>query len=174
MNDVFGFTPQSLQGADILASSTTHPYLVVAPDLFDGEALNLEDFPFETPEGKAKAAHFRANVGTPPKLVSKTWTIMPELKSKYPEVQKWGAVGFCLGGKVVALTSGPETHFSAAIQSSPGGLDPADAERVTIPMAVLASAGEDATTVGKFGDSLKVKKTISTFGSQVHGWMTAR
>jgi hypothetical protein len=41
--DIFGYFPQSLQGADILASSDDHQkYKVFIPDWFNGEPCPIE------------------------------------------------------------------------------------------------------------------------------------
>lgn len=53
-------------------------------------------------------------------------------------------------------------------------VDPADAEGLTIPMAMLASGDEPAEDVQKFEAALKVPKHVETFGDQIHGWMAAR
>jgi len=42
----------------------------------------------------------------------------------------WGAVGFCWGGKVVSVISGPDSLFKVACQAHPGLIDPADAAKV--------------------------------------------
>jgi hypothetical protein len=40
--DIFGYFPQTLQGADILATSDKdHQYLVVIPDFFDGTPADI-------------------------------------------------------------------------------------------------------------------------------------
>jgi len=40
--DIFGFFPQTLQGADILALSGPQRYRVFMPDFFDGEPAPIE------------------------------------------------------------------------------------------------------------------------------------
>jgi hypothetical protein len=40
--DIFGFFPQSVQGADILSTSDKdHQYQVFMPDFFDGKACDI-------------------------------------------------------------------------------------------------------------------------------------
>ena len=46
--------------------------------------------------------------------------------------------------------------------------DPKDAESISIPFAVLASADEDAAAVKGFGETLKGPKLIETFGDMPH------
>lgn len=95
--DIFGYFPQTLQGADILASAE---HLVVMPDFFKGEVAEPNCYPPDTPEkgkvlmaflnGPANAKDGEANVRA----------IAEELKKEYPGVERWGVVGYCWGGKV--------------------------------------------------------------------------
>ena len=143
------------------------------PDWFLGSSVNIADFP---PKNDEEMKKMRAVLDdfSPHKTVPRVGEIVAVLKQQYPHVATWGVLGFCWGGKVVALTSGAGTPFAAAVQSSPGRLDPADAETCTIPMAVLASKDEDPGVVKKFGAALPVEKQVEVFETQVHGWMSAR
>lgn len=49
-------------------------------------------------------------------------------------------------------------------------VDPADAEKIKIPLCMLASGDEDAEDVKKFEAGLKGEKYVETFGDQIHGW----
>jgi dienelactone hydrolase len=82
-------------------------------------------------------------------------------------------IQFCWGGKVVSLTSGAGTLYSAGAQSSPAMVDPADAEKITSPSLMLASKDEPAEDVKKWEAALKVPKHVETV-DQIHGYMTAR
>ena len=53
-------------------------------------------------------------------------------------------------------------------------VDPDDAKKITIPIAMLASKDEDADAVKGFEDNLKVSNHVETFSDQIHGWMAAR
>jgi len=53
-------------------------------------------------------------------------------------------------------------------------VDPADAPKITIPMAMLPSMDEDKDAVTKYGEGLTVKNVIEWFPDQIHGWMAAR
>lgn len=53
-------------------------------------------------------------------------------------------------------------------------VDPADAEGLTIPFALLASGDEDVEDVKKFEANLQVPHHVETFADQIHGWMAAR
>lgn len=69
---------------------------------------------------------------------------------------------------------GVDTPFSVAVEAHPSFLAVEDAEKITVPLCVLASKDEDAETVKKFEAALKVPKYFETFGNSQHGWMAAR
>lgn len=75
---------------------------------------------------------------------------------------------------MVALLAGSDAKIKAGVSTSPAMVDPADAEKIKVPIMMLASQDEPADAVKQFGDALKVTKQIETFGDQVHGWMSAR
>ncbi|KAI0850873.1 Alpha/Beta hydrolase protein [Daldinia vernicosa] len=173
--DIFGFYPQTLQGADILATSDrSQQYRVFIPDWFHGEPAPLEWFPPDT-EDKQKnlAAFFQKN--SPPSVAAKVPDYVAVVKAKYPEIKSWAILGFCWGGKVVSLVlSQPDTVFRAGVEAHPAMVDPADAEKIKVPLALLASKDEPPEDVKKFEQNLKVPKHVEIFGDQIHGWMAAR
>jgi len=172
--DIFGFFPQTLQGADILATSDKdHQYKVFVPDFFDGKPCDIAWYPPTTEEKGKKLGEWFAGRG-PPMGVEKVPAILEGLKKKYPNITAWGSVGFCWGGKVVSITAGPNSPWKAAVQSSPAMVDPEDAAKVTIPMMMLASEEEPVEDVAKYEKALTVEKHFETFEEMVHGFMTAR
>lgn len=173
--DIFGYFPQTLQGADILATSDKdHKYQVFMPDFFDGKPVDIAIYPPDTKEKEEQLGAFFQGTGAPPKSAAKVPEIIKQLSSYNSNIKKWGVVGFCWGGKIVSLTSQAGSPFSAAAEAHPAMVDPSDAEKITIPICLLASKDEDAEAVKKFEANLKVEKYIETFGDQIHGWMAAR
>jgi dienelactone hydrolase len=75
---------------------------------------------------------------------------------------------------VVSLTSGPGTPFKATAQAHPGTIDVAHAERISIPVCMLASADEDAAAVRAWEGAVRGPARVEIFGDQIHGWMSAR
>ncbi|KAJ5673389.1 hypothetical protein N7507_002516 [Penicillium longicatenatum] len=53
-------------------------------------------------------------------------------------------------------------------------LDPSDAPKVCIPMALSASMDEPVSDVKEFESALAVPHVVETFPDQIHGWMAAR
>lgn len=116
--DVFGPAPQTLQGADLLATALN--VLVFVPDFFRGNPIKPEWFSDKSEEAQqAKAAwqkeHMKFN-----ETVPDLYSVIDAAKAKYPSVESFGAVGLCWGGKVTALASGPGTPFKATSQVHPG------------------------------------------------------
>jgi hypothetical protein len=53
-------------------------------------------------------------------------------------------------------------------------IDPSDAGKIKIPLALLASKDEDADAVAEFEKALTVNNHVEIFKDQIHGWMAAR
>ncbi|KAL9108038.1 MAG: hypothetical protein Q9227_007144 [Pyrenula ochraceoflavens] len=173
--DIFGFKDQILQGADILAhSDSERQYQVFMPDFFEGSPADISWYPPDNDEKGAKLGAFFQNQAAPPKTLQRIPKILDEAAKANPAIKSWGIIGYCWGGKITSLISGQGTPFKAAVETSPAMVDPADAEKVTIPLMMLASKDEPAEDVQKFEANLKVKKHVETFGDQLHGFMSAR
>jgi len=173
--DIFGFFPQTLQGADILATSdASHKYKVFIPDWFNGEPCPIEWYPPDTKEKQENlGAFFKKN--SPPSVAKKLPDLVKALEAKNPSIKSWGILGYCWGGKVVSLVaSGGDNPFSIGAEVHPAMIDPNDAARIKIPLIMLASGDEDAEAVQKFEKTLSVPKHVEIFKDQIHGWMAAR
>jgi len=173
--DIFGFTSQSLQGADLLA--TTLDIQVLIPDFLGGRFAQREWYaPTATDADKKEQGEFMTFAGSWPSHITK----VNELISAYTSssnITAWGGYGLCWGGKVIALTSTKDTPFKVSGQTHPGRLESKDAKEITIPHIVLASKGEDAAIVAEYKDILEGEGkngVVETYGTQEHGWMGAR
>ena len=139
--------------------------------------MKLEWMARDTDEKTRNIDNFRTTKTDPRPVVQQIiqdGALVSELKTKYPNVKSWGAIGYCWGGKIVALSSGERTPFTCAVQTSPSRINPEDATAIKIPMAVLASKGEDPAKIREFSDFLKGPKYVETWSNSVHGWMSAR
>ncbi|KAF8864578.1 dienelactone hydrolase family protein-like protein [Acephala macrosclerotiorum] len=174
--DIFGYFPQSLQGADILSTADDKTkYQVFMPDWFEGKPADISWYPPDTKEKGEKLGNFFKTTGAPPATASKVPTILKEIESKYSKISTWGVVGFCWGGKIVSLTtSTTSTPFKAGAECHPAMVDPSEAENIKIPLCMLASKDEPKADVEKFEKNLKGEKHVEIFGDQIHGWMAAR
>ncbi|KAL3472240.1 hypothetical protein BJX99DRAFT_262443 [Aspergillus californicus] len=174
--DIFGFFPQTLQGADILSTSATQKYKVFMPDFFEGSPADISWFPPQTEDHKAKLGNFFQTKAAPPNTLSKIPGVVNEA-NKLASGGKfdWSILGYCWGGKITVLSTGAENKtFKAAVQCHPAMLDPNDAKGINVPMALLASKDEKAEDVSAFGANLKSDHYVETFPTQIHGWMAAR
>lgn len=176
--DIFGFFDQTIQGADILATSSEQKYRVFIPDFFEGQPADLSKFPPQTDEDKKYLANFFQTKAAPPNTLSKIPNIVAEANKLAPGgngFESWSILGYCWGGKIANLAVGKEnTTFVAAVQCHPAMVDPNDAKEVTVPMAMLPSKDEDPSAVQAYQKNLQVPNYVETFPTQIHGWMAAR
>ncbi|TWU75215.1 hypothetical protein ED733_005210 [Metarhizium rileyi] len=173
--DIFGYFEQTLQGADILAhSDNEHKYKVLIPDWFKGKPADIEWYPPKTPEQKEKLGAFFGEF-PPPVVAANVPAFVQAVKEKNASLAKFGIVGYCWGGKVATIsTKADKSPFEAIAAVHPAMIDPADAQGIKVPMALLASGDEPAEDVKKFEETLTVPKHVEIFKDQIHGWMAAR
>ncbi|KAL5606360.1 hypothetical protein BROUX41_002777 [Berkeleyomyces rouxiae] len=168
--DIFGFFPQTLQGADILGQE----YRVLMPDWFEGHPADISVFPPDTPEKKATLTAFLAK-NSPAVVGPKVKAYAAAARAQYPAVTDWAIVGFCWGGKVAgSVTNTADTPFKVAAEVHPAMVDAADATDIKVPLIMLASKDEDAEEVKKFEANLTAPKYVEIYKDQIHGWMAAR
>ncbi|KAJ5885508.1 hypothetical protein N7495_010018 [Penicillium taxi] len=172
--DIFGWSNQTLQGADLLAARLNA--VVVVPDFFKGDTLAPEVIPPDTEEKKKSMSDFFANQANVPRNIGVLLETVQHLKTRFPSVAKWGGVGLCWGGKVLILASGANTPFVATGQVHPGAMDATDAEKLAVPHIVLASKDEPADAVAAYADIIAKGKggIVETYPDMWHGWMGAR
>ncbi|KAG8528749.1 uncharacterized protein KY384_006436 [Bacidia gigantensis] len=176
--DVFGYSDQAIQGADILAHADgpDHQYRVFMPDFFYGKPLALEVFPPNTEEKQKQFGDFFAGPAEPGMTSKKVLDLVKEIggTSEGKGIQKWGSLGACWGGKIVSLTAQSGTPFSVGAEVHPAMIDPNDAKGIQIPVCMLASGDEDKEAVQKWKEAHPGENHVETFEDQVHGWMGAR
>ncbi|KAK3365250.1 hypothetical protein B0T24DRAFT_429785 [Lasiosphaeria ovina] len=173
--DIFGYFDQTLQGADILATSDHHnQHKVFIPDWFKGEPCPIEWYPPNTPEKQKNLGNFFAK-NSPPSVASKLPDYVKALSAENPSIKSWAVLGTCWGGKVVSLvTSDDSNPFSIGAEAHPAMVDPKEAETIKVPLIMLASGEEPEDKVKEFEAALKVPKHVEIFKDQIHGWMAAR
>ncbi|KAI9733472.1 MAG: hypothetical protein M1818_007220 [Claussenomyces sp. TS43310] len=170
--DVFGFAPQTLQGADRLADSLGA--VVLMPDILRGEYAQEAWF---TSDDMADQRTAFMTMAAPPKHTGTLVDVAREAAEKYPAVKGWGALGLCWGGKVVALASdhGP---FCVSGQAHPGAPTKDDAEKMTIPHICLAAPSDNKDGgIDGYGEAFGQEGSVShveTYEKMHHGWMGAR
>jgi len=172
--DIFGYFPQTLQGADILAEACQARVLM--PDFFKGKPFPPDKHP---PKDEADAALLQLFFGTTANPIS----TLPSITAVGKELKKEGAskvgvVGFCWGGKM-AIKSGSEGFADAVAAIHPAMLSAGDTDDLTVPLALFPSKDEPIEEYQKMVDALEKKpfasknayKVYSTAG---HGFAAAR
>jgi len=101
--DIFGYKPQTLQGADILAhSDSEHQYRVFMPDFLQDNHFPMENFPPNTEAKKKALGDLFGGPAAPPANAEKVHKLIDTI-GKTEEgkgVKKWGSLGMCWGAKV--------------------------------------------------------------------------
>ncbi|RPD58387.1 hypothetical protein L227DRAFT_550640 [Lentinus tigrinus ALCF2SS1-6] len=174
--DIFGFKPQTQQGADILAEKLG--VQVLMPDFFEpGEPWPVDEFPPKTNEEKAKLQQFFGGTANPGNAKQKALNVGNALKSE--GVEFVGLYGYCWGGKVTTLAgSAEDTPFGAIAEIHPAMLSVADVENLKVPLGLYPSNDEPVDEVKKILEAIS-KKPISEKSDykhydSFHGFAAAR
>lgn len=170
--DVFGFSPQILQGADLLASQG---FRVVMPDITKGDIASIDMFGDSEESKKKKDAWFG---GFPGKVNSQSKNIANFIKAlKAAGYAKVGAVGACWGYKCIVVSEGAG-ELDAIIGTHPSFADPSDVDNIKAPLCLLPSQNEDMTTMNAIYNAVEAKNPgknfIKRYDTMEHGWMAAR
>jgi dienelactone hydrolase len=78
----------------------------------------------------------------PPKHLPRVPDIVRAAQEVNSNIKSWGIIGYCWGDKMASLITSDDRTFKAAVQTSPAVVDASDAEKVVIPMMMLASKDE--------------------------------
>jgi len=173
--DIFGISPQTLQGADRLAAHLNA--IVLVPDFFQGATLPADLVPADTDEKKAKLHQFKKERADIPECLKLLKETTRGATGHFTSVTGWAVSGLCWGGKVAVLASKEGTKFKASAQAHPGGMAKEDAEAVAIPHLVLPSKDEPAEMIEAYEELLTGEgKTgeVELYPTMHHGWMGAR
>lgn len=101
--DIFGFSPQTIQGADIL--STRLNALVLLPDFFHGDGAKHEWLPADTEEKMSALMGFVESKADFKTNLCVLGEVVKVYRETFSGVKTWGALGLCWGGKVSFLFS---------------------------------------------------------------------
>jgi len=174
--DIFGFKPQTQQGADILASELKAQVLM--PDFFaPAGPWPVDQFPPKTDEEKQKLQEFFGGPASPTDSVAKLKRIAETLKSE--GVTKVGAFGYCWGGKVTILAGSGSTPLDAVAAIHPAMLNASDGDKLSVPLGLYPSKDEPTDEYEKllgviakkpFAD----KNAHKHYKNMFHGWAAAR
>ncbi|CEL52172.1 putative AIM2 family protein C30D10,14 OS=Schizosaccharomyces pombe (strain 972 / ATCC 24843) GN=SPBC30D10.14 PE=3 SV=1 [Rhizoctonia solani AG-1 IB] len=172
--DIFGYWPQTQQGADILAESLGA--LVIYPDFLDGKPWDNNNFPPKTDEDKQKLQEFFGGVANVGERVKNVVALAEKLKADGAKFV--GTIGFCWGGKVVTVAAGTG-KTDAAVAIHPAMLDVKDANNLKVPLGIFPSKDEPLDEYEKIIKSISNKPFASknaykVYSNMNHGWAAAR
>ncbi|KAF2755448.1 hypothetical protein EJ05DRAFT_101723 [Pseudovirgaria hyperparasitica] len=179
--DAFGFTSQTLQGADLIAAAL--PARVFMPDLLDG-GMDRALFPADTPAKQKLVGDMFGPTGKGDltRCASHVASMPAQIRASEPDIASIVALGLCWGGKVVVLASnndstrsGTAGGFVASAQAHPSRLAEGDARGLRMPHLVMASRDEDAVDVRAFeAVDRPAGSVVCTYPDMRHGWMGSR
>ncbi|KAL7419773.1 hypothetical protein Q5752_005689 [Cryptotrichosporon argae] len=169
--DVFGFSPQIIQGADLLASQG---FRVVMPDFLVGKYVDAAMFSGSEEDNKRKTEYFSQFPGAFP---TQSKPIADALAAVKTATAKVGAIGFCWGWKAIVLSEAVG-KFDAIASAHPSFIAPEDANAISTPLALLPSKDEDKTACEAVRDAVEKKLpgqvVYKRYEQAVHGWAAAR
>lgn len=173
--DLFGYSPQTYQGADILATKGSEPYLVFVSDFIGPDRTAQHEWFLRGAD--QKPLQDLLAIVTSNQMMADIHATAAALRSdeKYGHVQRWAGVGFCWGTKGISLIAAKENQslLDVTALTSPSRLDPVEARTITVPTMLLTSNGEDEIVAGMYCENLKGPKYFERF-DETHGWMSAR
>lgn len=93
--DIFGYFPQTIQGADVMSTSDEdHTYQVFMPDFFEGNPCDLAWYPPDTDE-KKKSLYAWFGTRGPETGVAKVPKMMRDIEATYGK-KMWAGLGVSL------------------------------------------------------------------------------
>jgi len=181
--DIFGFWPQTIQGADIISSQLG--VKVIMPDFFDNDPFPVENFPGGTDShGNDLQTFFQTRAAFDkhvPKLLNAA-EILREQGTK-----KLLAYGFCWGGKIVSIAGATSVNyggqsipaFDGVAIVHPAMVSTEDVDKIIVPLGLFPSKDEPKDVYDKAVDILKGKSWADKnayhyFGETFHGFAAAR
>lgn len=169
--DVFGFSPQILQGADLLASQG---FRVFMPDFCKGDYADGKMFSGTPEDNERKTKWFSGFPGAVSTQSQPISEIASAVKAKYSKV---GGVGYCWGYKAIVVSEGVG-KFDAIAGCHPSFPDPSDVEKINVPLCLLPSQNEDMDIMNKIHAGVEAKAPgknfLKQYDTQPHGWCAAR
>jgi len=175
--DIFGYHPQTQQGADILADRVNA--LVVMPDFAHGKPYDKERFTNPPPDVKPYEEVGRTFFDPIffDERVNEVKEVAKQLKSEGKTFV--GAIGLCWGGRVVITAGESEAkELDAAATCHPARLNESDGEKLLVPVAIFPSKQDPADIAEKIVKETKAKpfggpSDFKPYPTMHHGWAGA-
>lgn len=110
--DIFGFADQTIQGADILATSEeANKYNVLIPDFLKGKYCPTEYFPPDTEEKQQKlGAWFGQSENYPHTTAGAIPAYVKAVQKAKPSIKSWGIIGVSHGHQKTTCPSSFGTY----------------------------------------------------------------
>jgi len=175
--DIFGFFPQTQQGADALATSLNAA--VYMPYFFEPhKPFPIDKFPPKSDDEKDELQRFFAGPAKPEKALNNLIKVGKTLRDDGKV--KIGTYGMCWGGKVTILAgSGDSPAFDAVAALHPAMLAADDADDLSVPLGLFISKDEPKEEYDKMVEKISKKPFADKnmyryYPTMFHGWAAAR
>jgi len=172
--DIFGYFPQTLQGADILAE--TVQARVIMPDFLLGKPYPVDKYP---PKDEAEEAELQTYFAT----TADPDTTLPYVKGIGEAVKKDGAakigiLGYCWGGNL-AVSVGDQPWINAIATVHPSMISASDADVIKVPLALFPCEEDEMEDFQALYEALSTKPFASknvwkVYDTVHHGFAAAR
>ncbi|KAI5123735.1 hypothetical protein M0805_000328 [Coniferiporia weirii] len=176
--DIFGFYPQTQQGADKLATALNAA--VYMPDFFESDApFPIEQFPPKSDADKDALQAFFAGPAQPEKNLNALLRVGKALREQ-GTVKRLGAYGVCWGGKLTTLAgSGENPVFDAVAAIHPAMLSASDADNLSVPLGLFITKDEPKEEYDSMVEKLSHKPfadkvVYKNYSNMFHGFAAAR
>lgn len=172
--DIFGFFPQTLQGADLLADAVGARVLM--PDFLMGKPWPADRFPPQTKIEEAQLQLYFGTTANPLLTIPYINRIAEELKKE--GATKVGVLGFCWGGKL-SIKCGSQSWADGVAAIHPAMLTASDADKIQVPLALFPSVDEPVEEYEGMVKALSDKpwsdkNAYKVYPSVSHGFAAAR
>ncbi|KAG8902892.1 hypothetical protein FRC01_009436 [Tulasnella sp. 417] len=172
--DIFGYFPQTLQGADLLADAVGARVLM--PDFLMGKPWPADKFPPQTKTEEAQLQLYFGTTANPLLTVPYINRVAEELKKE--GATKVGVLGFCWGGKL-SIKCGSQSWVDGIAAIHPAMLTASDADNIQVPLALFPSVDEPVEEYEGIVKALSDKpwsdkNAYKVYPSVSHGFAAAR
>ncbi|KDQ20454.1 hypothetical protein BOTBODRAFT_40628 [Botryobasidium botryosum FD-172 SS1] len=173
--DIFGISPQIMQGADIVSKALNAK--VVVPDFFRGNERDVNNYPPKTPEGQAERKAFFEDAADVQKRLPELISVARALRKE--GFEKVGAIGYCWGGKLCIVAGSSPDTFEAISLVHPAFLTNEDGDKLAVPIAFYPTVDEPKDVCDHIRDAVSKKpfaskNTFHYFETVRHGFAGAR
>ncbi|KAJ3155446.1 hypothetical protein HDU89_006409 [Geranomyces variabilis] len=189
--DIFGYAPQTQQGADLIESATG--FRVIMPDLLQGRGAPMDILPPLSEASKGMSGMDEETKKKAQERFAAVFADAGDFQKRIPDLhalaaalraggaRRVGVYGLCWGGKLAILAANAHVgDFDAIAQAHPTRFDADDYCAVKVPVASFPSESDNheaqAKLIAMVDQQREIKDLCSfhSYRNMHHGWAGAR